>query len=525
MAMAVRSVFSLRSEVSNQKWVSQISRNFSMFFKSSRSSPVRSLTESSMKSTNNNNNNSNLKNQILRVKLPGLTPISILQNWIDKGNKVKVSQLRYISQLLFKSKRYNHALEIFKWMETQKGFRMSVSDYAMKLELIMNVQGLNEAEEYFNNLRHDPATRKAASLALLRGYVKDRDIVKAEALMKNLNELGLVVNCHPFNEIMKLYIATSQYEKVLLVIEQMKRNKIPLDVLSYNLWMSSFGEMREVGKVELVYKEMANDENVQVGWSTLSTLANVYLKEGLVDKALVALNFAEKKLSTSNRLGYIFLITQYSSLKNNVGVRRVWEASKGVGGRISCADYICVLSCLVKIGEVAEAEKVFKEWESNCRKYDIRVSNVLLGAYVRKGLIHKAQSLHEHTLERGGCPNYKTWEILMEGYVKSQMMDKAITAMKQALAMLKQCHWRPSHGILMAIAEHLERNRNFEDANHFIRVIHHYGLANLPLYKLMLRMHLHAQREIANIVKMMEKDKIEMDDETSALIQGFYSSC
>ncbi|KDP41442.1 hypothetical protein JCGZ_15849 [Jatropha curcas] len=488
-------------------------RKLSMF------TQINNFAESSLQYSNSNGN---LKSEIMRMKSPEASATSILQKWVDNGREVTISQLRYISRLLVQSRRYKHALEIGTWMEAQKGFRMSAADRAVRLELIMEVRGLKEAEEYFK-LIPDSASKKAASLPLLHGYVKERDIVKAEALMMNLNGLGLIVSPHPFNEMMKLYMATSNYEKVPLVILEMKNNKIPLNILSYNLWMSSCGEASDVTKAEMVYKQMVNDENVEVGWSTLSTLANIYVKVGLVDKALSSLKNAERKLSTSNRLGYFFLITLYSSLKNNEGVWRLWEASKAVGGRITCSNYMCILSCLVKVGEFIKAEKVFMEWESNCWKYDIRVSNVLLGAYVRNGMINKAESLHLHTLERGGCPNYKTWEILMEGWVKSQKMDKAIIAMKEAFSMLKYCDWRPSHGILMAIAEYLEKNRNLGDANCCIQVIHHFGVASLPLYKILLRMHLHARRAPFHILKMMEKDKIEMDDETSVLVQAFSS--
>lgn len=406
-------------------------------------------------------------------------------------------------------------------MEKQNNIRVSPADHAMRIELIIKVYGLNEAEEYFKYITNS-ASQKAACLPLLRGYVKERDVSKAEGFMMDLNKLGLIVSPHPFNEMMKLYNATSQFEKVTLVIMEMKRNQIPRNVLSYNLWMSACCEACEVGKAEMVYKELVNDENVEVGWSSLATLANVYVNAGLVDKALLALGNAEKKLSSNGLLGYFFLITLYSSLKNNEGVLRLWEACKVVGCRITCSNYMCILSCLVKVGNIVEAERVFMEWESNCRKYDIRVSNVLLGAYMRNRLMNKAESLHLHTLERGGCPNYKTWEILMEGWVKCQKMDKAIIAMKKGFAMLKHCDWRPSHGILMAIADYFEKNGNFEDANHYIRVIHHLGLASLPLYKLFLRKHLGARRPAFDILKMMEKDKIEVDDETSALVQDLY---
>lgn len=405
-------------------------------------------------------------------------------------------------------------------METRNSFRMSPADHALKLELIIREHGLRDAEEYFTRLPNT-ASQKAACIPLLHGYVEKRDTEKAEILMAKLNELGLILTPHPFNEMMKLYMATSRCEKVPYVIHQMKQNKIALNVLSYNMWIRASGEVSGVAFAEMVYKEMVNKKNVQVGWSTLSTLANVYIKAGLVDKALLVLRNAEKKLSNCNRLGYLFLITLYASLKDKGAILRLWEASKEVDGRITCANYMCVLSGLVKLGDLVEARRIFLEWESSCWKYDIRVSNVLLGAYVRNGMIDEAETLHLRTLERGGCPNYKTWEILTEGWVKSQKMEKAINALRKGFAMMKHCNWRPSSDILMAMAEYFEEHGNFEDANQFIGLIHRYGPVSLPLYKLLLRMYLYAKRPPFDILKMMEKDKVEMDDEISALVKAF----
>ncbi|XP_028757383.1 pentatricopeptide repeat-containing protein At5g27460-like [Neltuma alba] len=462
----------------------------------------------------------NLKKRILGLKPSDPIPTSVLQNWVDQGNNVSTSELRRISKILFSLKRYHHSLEIMTWMESQKNFRMSPADYGAKLELIIKIRGVVEAEKYFLRLP-DISTQKATYLPILRGYVRDRDTNKAEVFMQKLYELGLVVSPLPYNEMMKLYVATNEYNKVPLVIQQMRRNKILFDVLSYNIWMNACheGEGLGVTAAEMVFREMKNDQNVEVGWSSLATLANIYLKAGQSDKAILVLRNAEKKLSNCNRLGYFFLMTLYASLKEKEGVLRLWRASKLVGGRITCVNYICVLSCLVKLGNITEAENIFMEWESNCQNYDIRVSNVLLGAYMRNGMVGKAESLHAHALERGGRPNYKTWEILVEGYVKSKNMDKAVVTVKRALAMLKDCNWRPPHELLLAIAEYFEKHGNFEDANEYITDIRNSGLASLSLYKIWLRIHLAANKPPDHVLEMIEKDKVGMDNETLAIVK------
>ncbi|XP_022961835.1 pentatricopeptide repeat-containing protein At5g27460 isoform X2 [Cucurbita moschata] len=371
---------------------------------SSHTSPVDSsdiISAVSPKTLQKGGDNGNFKQDFMKLKQPRSSVTTVLQSGNSEAQRTSITKLRRVVKKLCKPKRFERALEVLMLMETQNKIRMSPADHALRLELTIKVHGLLKAEEHFNQLPNI-ASQKASSLLLLHGYVKEKNTEKAEAFMAKLKGLGLVVDPHLYNEMMKL-------------------------------------ELYGFRSVELVYEEMLSDKNVQVGWSTLSTLAKVYTQAGLVHKAFAALKAAEKKLSSGNRLGYFFLITLYATLNDKEGVLRVWTASKAVSDRPTCANYMCILLCLVKLGDLNEAEKIFKEWELDCRNYDIRVSNVLLGAYVRNGLLEKAESLHMHTLERGGTPNYKTWEILMEGCVRSQNLDRGINFLENNFAGLK-CH-------------------------------------------------------------------------------------
>ncbi|XP_019156671.1 PREDICTED: pentatricopeptide repeat-containing protein At5g27460 isoform X1 [Ipomoea nil] len=459
-----------------------------------------------------------LKSWIFNSVCTQRSTTAVLQNWVDDGRRISVSELRRISRQLMKRRRFKPAFEILMWMETQDNSWMCAADYAIRLELTIKIHGSEGAEEYFDKLPGS-VSKKASCLRLLRCYAKERDTGKAEALMAKMNGMGLAVTTQPFNEMMKLYMATSQYTKVPSVILQMKHNCIPLNVLSYNLWMTAYGDLSDIESVEAVYKEMMNDPQVGVGWSSLCTLANIYQKAGLIRKAILVLRVAEKKLSNCNRLAYFFIITLYTSLNDKEGVLRLWEASKAVKGRMTCANYMCMLSSLVKLGEIEDAQNIFEEWESQCRAYDVRVPNILLGAYMRNGLTGKAELLYLRTLEKGGVPNYKTWEILMEGWVRSQNIEKAIDAIQRALAMSKDCDWRPSPSIVVTIANYLQKSENFEEAVQYLRALRKFNLASLPVYKSLLRMRTCSQKSAQKLLELMQKDGINMDDETRGLVQ------
>ncbi|KAG9450759.1 hypothetical protein H6P81_010724 [Aristolochia fimbriata] len=394
---------------------------------------------------------------------------------------------------------------ILMWIEGEARCKISAADHAMRLDLTLKVHDLHKAEEYFTNIP-DISSQKAACFPLLHHYVKERNIEKAESFMSKLHALGLTATTHPFNEMMKLYIATGDFKKVPLIIKEMKHYNIPRNVLSYNLWMSAAHALSGVHYAEIIYREMMNDKNVKVGWSTHCTLANFYVKSGLSGKALDSLKAAEEKLSTKNRLGYFFLITLYTTLGNKSGVLRLWEASKKVPGRITCQHYKCVLSCLVKLDEIKEAERVFMTWESKLKHYDVRVSNVLLSAYMRMGWMEKAEMLHNQTLEKGASPNYKTWEILMEGWVKRKDMPKAVQAMKSGCLLLEECNWRPPHSLLLAILQYFEEMNSIDDAMEYVEVLHKLKLTTLPIYHSLLRLHVRAQKPPSRILEMMDKD-------------------
>jgi pentatricopeptide repeat protein len=66
---------------------------------------------------------------------------------------------------------------------------------------------------------------------------------------------------------MKLYVATCQHEKVLSVIDLMKRNNIHRNVLSYNLWMNACAEVSGVDSVQSVFQVMLNDETANISRS------------------------------------------------------------------------------------------------------------------------------------------------------------------------------------------------------------------------------------------------------------------
>jgi len=106
----------------------------------------------------------------------------------------------------------------------------------------------------------------------------------------------------------------------------------------------------------------------------------------------------------------------------------------------------------------------------------------------------------------------------MEGYVQSRQMDKAVGCMKKGLSLLKSCHWRPPLELMEAIGKHFEEQGNFDDAYRYIKVLQRFNLTSLPLYKSLIRAYINADVVPPNILEMIAKDQIDMDEEMDRLI-------
>jgi len=378
-----------------------------------------------------------LYKRISRLGDTNRSAVEVLEGWIREGRGVKKAEIKRMVKELRKFYRYKHALEIFEWMG--KIFSFSSGERAIHLDLIAKVHGIASAENYFADLPGIEKNQQTYS-AILNCYVKERNIEKSEATMEKLKYLGFANNPLPYNEMMTLYMNMEQFEKVPLVIQGMKRNRISLDAYSYNIWMKSYAALSQMDRVEGVLNEMDRFE-IYPDWNIYSTVASIYIKAQVPDKAESALKELEKKMKEvevmkkrKDRVAYNHLISLYGSLGNKHEVYRIWESYELAFPTSTNRSYMCLLSSLVRMGDIEGAEAFYKKWVSVKSFDDIRVSNVLLGAYTRQGCSQKAEVLLQHIIKSGVKPNAITWEILAEGYIQSEQVHKAMEAMPRSVS-------------------------------------------------------------------------------------------
>ncbi|KAK3023103.1 hypothetical protein RJ639_043118 [Escallonia herrerae] len=404
--------------------------------------------------------------------------------------------------------------KICEWMTKQGDIKLLDGDYAVHLDLIAKVRGMKSAEKFFEDLP-DRMKGQPTCTALLHTYVQNKASSEAEALMEKMSEHGHLRYPLPYNHMLSLYISQGQLEKVPQIIKELKKNTSP-DIVTYNLWLTVCASQNETEIAEKVFLELKKAK-VDPDWVTYSTLTSMYIKNSLLEKAASTLKEMEKKISQSVRVAYASIITLHTSLGNTNDVRRIWKKMKSTFRKMNDAEYTCTISSLLKLKEFEEAENLYNEWESVSPTRDSRVPNLLLAAYINKNQMEMADKFYNRILQKGFSPSYTTWELLTWGYLKRVQIDKVLDCFKKAVGSVKK--WDPNENIIRELFRILQEHGNVEGAEQLLITLRRAGHVNTEIYNSLLRTYARAGKMPLIVAERMNKDKLQMNEETRELIK------
>ncbi|ONH93602.1 hypothetical protein PRUPE_8G241600 [Prunus persica] len=424
-----------------------------------------------------------LGRRLMSLVFPKRSAVIAIRKWKEEGHKVRKYELNRIVRELRKLKRYKHALEICEWMTLQQDMKLLP--------------------------------------ALLHTYVQNKLSDKAEALMAKMSQCGYMKHPLAYNHMLSLYVSNGQFDKVPEVIQELKSNTSP-DVVTYNLWLTVCASQSDVETAEKVFLELKKAK-LNPDWVTFSTLTNLYIKSLLTEKAAVTLKEMEKIASRKNRAAYSSLLSLHTNIGDEDGVWRIWKKMKSCFRKMNDAEYTCMLSSLVKLKEFEEAEKLYTEWESVSETHDARVSNILLAAYINKDQMEMAETFHNRMVQNGITPCYSTWELLTWGFLKQKHTEKVLDNFKKAVGSVKR--WDPDKRLIGEVFNRLKEEGNIKGAEELLLFLRNAGHVSTEIYNSVLRTYAEAGKMPLIVAERMEKDNVQLDEETRRLIKLTSTMC
>ncbi|KAJ0051356.1 hypothetical protein Pint_02235 [Pistacia integerrima] len=387
-----------------------------------------------------------LQLRISRSGNPTSSMGTILDQWLEQGRHVKQSELQGFIKQLRKYRRFGQALQISEWMSEQRNHNLSNGDIAIRLDLISKVHGLEQAEKYFNSIPQDLRVSQLYG-ALLNCYAYNKSLEKAEEIMDKIRELGFAKTSLPYNVMLSLYAQLGKHEKLDIVMQEMEGKGVNFDKYTFNIRLNAYGATSDLEGMEKLLMKMEVAHDFKMNWNAYTVAANCRMRQ----------------------FAYEVLITVYASTGNKHEVCRIWNLYKNIG-KVYNSGYVCIISSLMKLEDIDGAEKILEEWESADTVFDVRVPNIVISGYCRKGLLGKAEAYVNRLIESGKVPESTLWDRLATGYHVHGQMAKSVETMKRAI-LVSQPGWKPNQFTLAACYEYSRQQGDMEAAEEFLKLL------------------------------------------------------
>uniref|UniRef100_A0A1D1XML8 Pentatricopeptide repeat-containing protein At4g01990, mitochondrial n=1 Tax=Anthurium amnicola TaxID=1678845 RepID=A0A1D1XML8_9ARAE len=393
----------------------------------------------------------------------------VMDEWLREGKRVRpIEVIKYVKELR-KYKRFAQALELMKWMD-RKGIEMTYSNHAIRVDLLSKTEGLDSAERYFSNLP-EPAKNHLTYGALLNCYCTEKLADKATALYERMKLLNYDSTTLVYNNLMILYLKLHQPEKVPPLMEDMKAKNISPDNLTYCILMNSYASLKDIDAVEQVVCELEDKGAETLPWTVYSNLSSIYISAGLTEKAESALKMLEVTLDKKDRTSFHFLITLHARMGNLSEVNRIWKTMKDIFWKTTNLSYLVVLQALDRLDDLDAINQCYEEWESRYVHHDVRLTNVVLGVYLRRNLINEALSLWEAAIQKGSKSNFRTFEMFIDYYLKNLEVELALKYVYAAASKVKKEEWKLDKEKVNIFLEYFEEQMDVDGAEVFCQTL------------------------------------------------------
>lgn len=419
----------------------------------------------------------------------GVSVAETMNGWLKERRGVTVGELMRFVRELRKYNRHKHALELIDWMES-RGMKFSVGNHAIRLNLISKVKGIDMAEEYFSSLP-DLAKDQKTYGALLNSYIQEKIANKATALYEKMKELNFASTTLVQNNLMTLYMKLGQPEKVIELFQEMKENGLSPDNFTYSILMNSYAALNDINSVERVVEEM-KEGGITLDWSIYSNLAAHYNSVGLFQKAESALKKLEEVIDKLDCTAFHCLISLYAGAGNLAEASRVWKSLKAAFVRTTNVSYLVMLQALNKLDNIDQLKQCFEEWESAYVTYDMRLVNVLIGAYLRNDMVMEAATLWEKAMQKSSQSDFWTFELFINYYLKSHKMDLALECLGAAANSAKKNEWKLKKEMVNEFLKYFEEVKDVDGTESFCKILKQLDHPYAEAYKSLLGTYLAA---------------------------------
>ncbi|KAI3984690.1 hypothetical protein MKX01_039307 [Papaver californicum] len=424
-----------------------------------------------------------------------------LDKFVKEENSVSRPVISLVMLNLRKRRMYGKALQLSKWLETNKQLIFEERDYASRLDLIARVRGLVVAEQYIESI---PESFRGEIIyrTLLANCVSADNVKKAEAVFHKMRDLDFPVTPFACNQLILLYKKLNK-KKIADVLLLMEKDDVKPTRYTYKLLIDTKGQTNDITGMEQLVETMKN-EGFGLDDFIRSTLAKHYIGAGMNEKAEDILKEMEGEDLKETRGACKTLLPLYADLGKAEEVERVWKVCES-NPRIG--ECLAAVGAWGKVGKVEKAEEVFELMIKTWKKPPAKCYSTLMNVYAKHKLLAKGKDLAKRMESDGYRIGPLAWDSLVKLFVEAGEVEKADSVLQKAI---QQDHrMRPMFNSFMVIMEQYSRRGDIHNTEKIFHQLRQSGYVNrIRQYQCLLQAYVNAKAPAYGFRDRMKADNI-----------------
>lgn len=204
----------------------------------------------------------------------------------------------------------------------------------------------------------------ASFLNLAKGFINTNDHVLLLRLVREVSELTFPRSTMFMNRIMFAFAECRQYDKALLIYDQIKDLRSKPDLITYNTVLDILGH---VGRVDEMLHEFASmkEAGIAPDFISYNTLLNQLQKAGRLDLCLIYMKEMDEGGIEPDLLTYTALIQNFGRTGNIEESLKLFREMKIKQIRPSIYIYRSLINRLKKMGKVELAMTLLEEMNAS----------------------------------------------------------------------------------------------------------------------------------------------------------------
>lgn len=317
-----------------------------------------------------------------------------------------------------------------EWVIREKPYRPKELDYSLLLELTCKVHGIEQGERLFSCV--PPEFRNEVLYGSLVTACLDKGLIRLPlAYMKKMRELGHPMTHLIFNRLILLHSSPRRKKSIPGILTQMKADKVPWHVSTYNILMKIEAGEHNIGGLMRVYDDMkrAKVEPNEISYCVLA-LAHGVAKLYTALEAYV--EDVERSATGTNWSTLDVLIILYGYLGKREEVERTWGKVKELP-HVRSKSYILAVEAFGRMGELVRAEEIFSEMKLDEGLKSTEQFNSIISVYCKLGFVNKASKVYREMKVSGCQPNGITYRHLVLGCLKAGLVEESLKTLELAM--------------------------------------------------------------------------------------------